>query len=116
MRRRDFIVGFGSTAAVWPLTAGAQQSERTRRVGILHGTSADDEVSLKRDNAFLKALQERGWTGGGNVQIETRWAAGDADRTSKFATEFAALAPDVIFATGTPTVEASLRDHAPHLG
>jgi putative tryptophan/tyrosine transport system substrate-binding protein len=108
MRRRDFIAGFGSAAAAWPLTAGAQPSERTRRLGILHGTGADDKLSQERNTAFLKALQERGWTGGRNVQIETRWAAGDADRTSKFATEFAALTLDVIFATGTPTVAALL--------
>ena len=80
-----------------------------RRVGILYGTSADDEESQARDAAFLKALQERGWTNGRNLQIETRWAAGDADRIGKFATEFAALAPDAIFATGTPTVAALLR-------
>ena len=83
--------------------------QRTRRLGILYGADADDEVSQARNTAFLKVLQDRGWTSGRNVQIETCWAAGDADRTSKFATELAALAPDVIFATGTPTVAALLR-------
>ena len=108
MRRREFITLL-SVAAAWPLAAGAQQSERMRRLGILHGNSADDEVSQARNTAFLKVLQDRGWTVGRNVQIETRWAAGDADRISKFATEFATLAPDVISATGTPTVAALLR-------
>ena len=109
MRRRDILALFGCLPMAWPLAAGAQPSERTRRLGILYGADADDEVSQARNTAFLKVLQDRGWTGGRNVQIETRWAAGDADRTSKFATELAAMAPDVIFATGTPTVAALLR-------
>jgi len=109
MRRRDILALFGCLPMAWPLAAGAQPSERTRRLGILYGADADDEVSQARNTAFLKVLQDRGWTSGRNVLIETRWAAGDADRTSKFATELAALAPDVIFATGTPTVAALLR-------
>ena len=55
----------------WPLAAGAQPSERTRRLGILYGADADDEVSQARNTAFLKVLQDRGWTSGRNVQIET---------------------------------------------
>jgi hypothetical protein len=33
MRRREFIAGLGS-AAVWPVVAHAQQSERMRRIGV----------------------------------------------------------------------------------
>jgi putative ABC transport system substrate-binding protein len=109
MRRRDILALFGCLPMAWPLAAGAQPSERTRRLGILYGADADDEVSQARNTAFLKVSQDRGWISGRNVQIETRWAAGDVDRTSKFATELAALAPDAIFATGTPTVAALLR-------
>ncbi len=108
MRRRDVLGLLGSLPLAWPLSARAQ-SERMRRVAILYGTSADDEESQTRDAAFLKVLQDRGWTSGRNVQIETRWGNGDTDRISKFATEFAALAPDVIFATGTATVAILLR-------
>jgi putative tryptophan/tyrosine transport system substrate-binding protein len=49
----------------------------------------------------VQALQQFGWTDGRNVRIDTRWAAGDADRIRKYAAEFAALAPDVILATGS---------------
>jgi hypothetical protein len=41
-----------------------------------------------------------GWTDGRNVRIDTRWTAGDVERFRKHAAELAALAPDVIFATG----------------
>jgi hypothetical protein len=40
MRRREFLLALG-TAATWPLGARAQQSEQTRRVGLLMNTAAD---------------------------------------------------------------------------
>ena len=50
--------------------------------------------------AFLQVLQQLGWTEGRNVRIESRWGAGNADSIRKHAAELAALAPDVILATG----------------
>jgi hypothetical protein len=37
MNRRAFIAALGG-AAVWPLTANAQQGDRMRRVGVLMNT------------------------------------------------------------------------------
>jgi putative ABC transport system substrate-binding protein len=45
-----------------------------RRIGVLTGQSEDEPVSQARDAAFLHALQELGWTVGGNVLVEYRWA------------------------------------------
>ena len=47
--------------------------------------------------AFLRGLQQLGWVDGANVRIDTRWAAGDADRR-KYAGELVALRPDVVMA------------------
>ena len=47
-----------------------------------------------------------GWTVGRNVRIDTRWAAGDADRFRRYAAELVALAPDVILASGSLAVAA----------
>jgi ABC-type uncharacterized transport system substrate-binding protein len=104
MKRREFITLLGGAAAAWPLAARAQQPERMRRVGVLMNTAADDSVGQTRIAAFLQGLQQLGWSVGRNVQIDTRWAAGDADRTRRYAAELAALAPDVIVATGSATV------------
>ena len=42
--------------------------------------------------------QESGWAVGRNLQVDTRWGAGDAGRLRKYAAELVALAPDVILA------------------
>jgi putative ABC transport system substrate-binding protein len=38
------------------------------------------------------------------VRIDTRWAAGDADRYRRYAAELVALAPDVILASSSPAM------------
>jgi len=107
--RREFITLLGGTVAAWPLTARGQQPERIRRIGVLMNQAADDPEGQARLIAFVQALQQFGWTNGRNVRIDTRWAAGDVDRIRKYAAEFAALAPDVILATGSFGVGASLQ-------
>jgi putative tryptophan/tyrosine transport system substrate-binding protein len=103
MRRRAFITLLGGAA--WPLTAHAQ-ADRVRRVGVLMALAADDPTGQARLVAFVQGLQEWGWTGGRNVRIDTRWAAGDAERFRKYAAELVALAPDVILASGGTGVGA----------
>jgi putative ABC transport system substrate-binding protein len=100
MKRREFIALIGSAAA-WPLAVGAQQPERVRRIGVIMNQPADDLDAQARLTAFLDGLQQLSWTDGRNVRIDIRWVAGDADRMRKWAAELAALAPDVILATGS---------------
>jgi putative ABC transport system substrate-binding protein len=97
--RRQFVALLGGAAA-WPLVARAQQPDRMRRIGVLMSLAADDPQGQARLAAFLQALQQLGWTDGRNVQIDTRWAAGNADKIRKYATELVTLAPDVILASG----------------
>ena len=108
MRRREFITLLGGAASAWPLAARAQQGERVRRIGVLMNL-AENHQGQARITAFRQALEQFGWTDRRNVQIEIRWAAGDADRYRNFAAELTALVPDVILATGTPAVEALQR-------
>ena len=105
MRRRDFITLVGS-AALMPLTGHAQQTEGKRRIGVLMAISADDPEGETRITAFRQGLQKLGWAEGRNVQVDTRWTAGNIDLDRKFAAELVALAPDVLLATASQTVAA----------
>jgi ABC-type uncharacterized transport system substrate-binding protein len=103
LKRRTFITLLGVASAAWPLAARAQQ-ERVRRIGVLMPTAADDPEGQARMAAFLQGLQQWGWTVGGNVRVDIRWTAGEAERIRKAVTEIVALTPDVIFANTTAVV------------
>ena len=113
MMRREFITLLGGAAAAWPLAARAQQGERMRRIGVLMTLASDDPEGQTRLVAFVQGLQQLGWTVGRNMRIDTRWAAGDAERIRKYAAELVALSPDVILAAGGPTVDRCNRQPAP---
>ena len=109
MRRREFIT-LGAAVATWPLAARAQQGERMRRIGVLLAATADDPEFQPRMKAFQQGLALLGWIDSRNVQIDTRWAATNADDIRKHAVELAALAPDAILAgSGTTTVAPLLQ-------
>ena len=99
MQRREFI-RLISGAAAWPLAARAQQPDRMRRIGVLTPGAADEPENKARIAAFLLGLRELGWNDGTNVQIVYRWSGGNVADARKYASELAALAPDIILATG----------------
>ena len=83
--RRELLAALGGAAAVWPLAGDAQQSGRTRRIGVLMGLTESDPEAQSRIAAFRKTLQDLGWTEGRNVRTDYYWAAGDIDRTHALA-------------------------------
>jgi putative tryptophan/tyrosine transport system substrate-binding protein len=56
MKRREFITLLGGAAAAWPLAAGAQPSERTRRIGVLLNLSESDLEAQRLITAFREGL------------------------------------------------------------
>jgi putative ABC transport system substrate-binding protein len=108
-KRRAFITLLGGAVAAGPPAASGQQSGRVRRIGVLMPLPADDPVVQARVAAFAQGLQQSGWTIGRNVQIDTRWAAADADRIRSHAAELVALAPDVILTSGNAGVAPLLQ-------
>jgi ABC-type uncharacterized transport system substrate-binding protein len=100
MKRREFITLLGGAAAAWPRAARAQQGERVRRIGVLIQVAEGDPQARIEVAAFLRGLQELGWSEGRNLRVDTRWGGGDADRIRKHAAELVALAPEVILAVG----------------
>src|SRR5262245_7613130 len=104
MRRREFITLLGGAAA-WPLAARAQQPrERVRHIGVLLPATADDTVFQTRMAVFLQELALLGWSVGRNLSVDIRWATTSAAENRRHAMELAALAPDVILATGDATI------------
>ena len=108
MRRRDFIRIVAGSAAAWPLLARAQR-QQVKSIGILLPGTADDPVFQARLAAFYQELALLGWTIGRNVRIEPRWATANAAELRRHAQELAALAPDVILATGDSTLPPLLQ-------
>jgi len=99
MQRRKFITLLGGAAAAWPLSVGAQQPARMRRVGMLVGFNDPD---IK---AFQQELERRGWKEGSNIHIDYRVAPAGA-QAQTLAKELVALQPDVIFALTRPITAA----------
>ena len=76
---------------------------------MLMAIAADHPEAQARFTTFRAHLEQLGWTDRRNVQIETRFGEGDADRIRKSATELVALAPDVILANSTPALASLLQ-------
>jgi putative tryptophan/tyrosine transport system substrate-binding protein len=108
IKRREFIAGLG--AAAWPLAAGAQQSGRVKRIGVLMSEDENDPEGRARLSAFAQGLAELGWTDGRNVQMDIRWTAANVNRARMHAKELVDLQPDVILAGSTPVTAALQRE------
>jgi putative tryptophan/tyrosine transport system substrate-binding protein len=115
VRRREFIALLSGSAVasslLWPLAARAQP-ERVRRIGVLMGTSESDPNQKALVSTFTRSLADLGWKEGANIRIERRWAEADLARLRSQAAELARIAPDALFAQGTPGTTA-LRQAAP---
>ena len=108
MRRRDVIALVAGAVALRPFAPRAQESNRVRRIGVLAGGDEDNPEQRARHAAFREVLEQSGWTVGGNLRVDYRWGAADAERVRRYAAELAALAPDVILTTGGVGAEAML--------
>jgi putative ABC transport system substrate-binding protein len=108
MRRRKFITLVGS-AASWPLLAGAQQSDRMRRIGVLMPQAETDAEASTRITALREGLRQLGWIEGRNIQFEFRWPT-QIDRIQASARELVALAPDLIVVQSDPATAALRRE------
>jgi len=109
MKRRGFITLVGGAVAAWPLTVRAQQVGGVRRIGVLIGVSVSNLDAQQRYAVFLAKLRELGWIDGHNVHIEIRWGGGKAADVRTYAAELVALAPDIILAVGSISVQALLQ-------
>jgi putative ABC transport system substrate-binding protein len=101
MRRRDFICVLSGAVAL-PLTAGAQQPEKSYRVAYLALLPGEDTTLAK---PFLARLQELGYNEGKNITLVYRSADGRPERLPELAAELVQAMPDVLV-TGFGTLAA----------
>src|SRR3974390_2291935 len=102
MRRREFIVGFGTLVVVCARLASAQQSDRPV-IGILAlGTPTSYDLE-----AYREGLKEAGYVEGQNLAIEYRFANDDPSRLSELASDLVRSRVRVIVAGGTNSVLAA---------
>jgi putative ABC transport system substrate-binding protein len=96
VKRREFITLLGG-AAVWPLTARAQQPVMPV-IGLLTSRAPNDEPQLLA--AIRQGLKDTGFVEGQNVAIEYRFAEMRNERLP-------ALAAELVQSSG----DADRRDH-----
>jgi putative ABC transport system substrate-binding protein len=108
MRRRDVIALFGGAAAFAACrdVARAQAGERPRRIAVLMSNAEHDPEGYARAAALRAGLREFGRIEGPNLRIDWRWSGGDVGRTTAYAAELVALAPDVIIANSSANLAA----------
>jgi putative ABC transport system substrate-binding protein len=82
MRRREFIVGLGSTAA-WPVATQAQQPA----LPVIGYIGPSPDLKSRNNAAFFRGLNEAGYADGRNVTIAYRWVEGHNDRLPGFVSE-----------------------------
>jgi putative tryptophan/tyrosine transport system substrate-binding protein len=71
VKRRDFITLIGGSAAVWPLAARAQQSNRSIRLGFV-GPTLNTSPAIDQYEVFRTQLMELGFRDGQNLTIDYR--------------------------------------------
>ena len=105
MKRRDFLTamfGVGCAAVANPTQA---QTVRRKRLGYLSGGKQVSTGEFTID-IFKASLRDLGWRVNETIEIDERWADGDASRLASLASELVQLRPDVIACTGASEAKA----------
>jgi putative ABC transport system substrate-binding protein len=106
MTRREFVTLIGSTAAVWPLMAEAQQQTvPIPRIAYL-GASSPAVIDPHQIEQFKAGLIENGLIDGQNIIVDYLWGEGSPDRLRQHAADLAKRNLSVIVTAGPQPVRA----------
>jgi putative tryptophan/tyrosine transport system substrate-binding protein len=107
MKRREFtalVGGIGLLLAVKVRRAGAQQGEKTPRVGYIRaGTPNNDPFR----EAFVRGMRDLGYVEGRNIAFEFRNYGDDVDSIASHISDLLQAKVDIIVAGGTAAVQAA---------
>ena len=106
MNRRRLLLLTLASVLVAPLTTHAQQAAKKWRIGILSPRSRPASWDDDLYGVFLKALRERGYIEGRNIELEWRFANNDYGTLARLADELVKAKVDVLVTNGTPAVRA----------
>ena len=114
MDRREFLVGVAGGLLAGPLAAGAQQAERTVRVGILSAAAPptmtpDQLLESRLKNPLWATLKDLGWVYGQNLFVEDRWGE-SPDQLRAAAVDLVRLKVDVLWSPGFSPAAHLLRE------
>jgi putative ABC transport system substrate-binding protein len=107
MKRRQWLRVAAGLGAMLPLAGAAQPAQRMHRIGILRSTAAPLSPTDPIVVSLPNALRELGYVEGRNLQIEWRFAGGDARRLSALARELVQAEVELIVAVSAPAVQAA---------
>jgi ABC-type uncharacterized transport system substrate-binding protein len=108
MRRREFIILLGGTAAAWPLLAHAQQTVgKVYKIGYLQTSTRVQQLHLIK--AFEDGLRALGYRVGDNLIIEYRFAEANLERLPELAAELVRLDVDIIVTGLNANTAAALK-------
>lgn len=106
IKRRTFISIAGG-AILTPFAAGAQPSEKIRRVGVLPaGYRQTDPEGEARVSAFRDTLRKLGWSDDRNIRVEVRWSSNEIEEIRKEAAALLASDPDAIVISSNAALAA----------
>jgi len=108
MRLIGLVVILTMSLAFTQDVAQAQRSAKPHRIGILHPGAPDAYTSLVEQ--FQRGLRELGYTDGGNLSIQYRFAENNVNRLQEFAAELVRAKPDVIVAMNSPAAVAAHKE------
>ena len=112
MKRRAFITLLSGAVVSSSLSAGAQQGERVRHIGVMMGYAETDPAAQVQVAALRQELQKLGWEEGRNFSIDIRFPGGDARAVRTMLLDLMSLTPDVLVTNTnlvTDVVQSELR-------
>ncbi|MCX5949272.1 MAG: hypothetical protein NTY67_14230 [Cyanobacteria bacterium] len=113
--RRSFLVlmgtGLGSTvvlAACGRQGGGNQAAVKGPTIAMLQMVDSQPPNEVRR--GFIAALAKAGYTEGKTVNFIEKDAAGEIPNTTLVMKQFAGEAPTMVFAIGTPPLQAAMKE------
>lgn len=107
--RRQIIFTAGIASLANPLVSLSQPAQRVRRIGYLSPRSFASAVAQTGWSMTRDSLRKAGWTEGGNLLVEQRYAEGDSDRLDALARELVGLNVELLVAVFNRSIDAAKR-------